>query len=138
MALAMVSSQLLLFWIPPGPARLLQELVMNLHASHLRAFMSPFLVATFLLSSLGKTYPADAPLLSGDGDSGGESMDQEAEPQKEEPDHGVRAAHRRAFPVRTLRHNPLSPAVSQWPAGKGSQDASDSPQPLTSQLLGTS
>ena len=51
---------------------------------------------------------------------------------------GVRAAHRHAVPGRTLAHNPLAPAVSQWPVPGPSSPDSGNPAPLIPQLVGTS
>ena len=67
-------------------------------------------------------------------------MASEPEDQRSPQTFSFRTTHRRAIPARSLQHNPLAPAVSQWPVlpPSSSGTGSSPPPPLVPQIVGSS
>src|SRR6266404_6470111 len=136
-ASAIVGSQLLLCSTLPARARCIST--MNKSARILINFSF-----SFFLSLTAKAAPAgDTPGVPWQGSYGiTQSVDKimaaEEEDQRSPQTFAFRTTHRRSVPARSLQHNPLSPAVSQWPVGSPSSSGAGSPSPFIPQIVGSS
>ena len=118
---------------------------MFLFLSRSKAFSAPalHLAALWFVTSLCASPAGDTSGVVWHGSRGitedvGKIMGREEVSPKGAQLPGVRAAHRRAIPQRTLAHNPQAPAVSQWPVPSPSSPDSGNPTPLVPQTVGAS
>src|SRR5882672_12351185 len=138
-ASAIVASQLLLCSTLPARARCIS----TMHKS--AGILSNFSFSLVLFfSPTAKSAPAgETPGVPWQGGRGiTQSVDQimaaEEEDQRSPETFAFRTTHRRSVPARSLQHNPLSPAVSQWPVRSPSSSGAGSSPPLIPQIVGSS